>query len=296
MSDTNAAGEKYRYERHTWPEIDEAVADGKLLLVPTACVEDHGPHLPLDVDIELAGGVCRETAKTRDDTLVYPVVRNGYDPHHTNFPGVVSLHYDTFVSQLIDIGVSLAHHGFRKLLFVNGHGSNHHLVESASRQLVVQYPGVQAAMLSWWQIEEVHEALREVGEGGPQGSAHAGELETSVYMYLHPDAVDVEKAPRDVSYPESRHFNQFSEAFTGEKRPGASTPVTMMEWWSTISETGVMGDATVASEEKGERFLEAAVEGLDSVLEDFAEYPIREPEDHHEPPRAPGEFDPFRPR
>jgi hypothetical protein len=70
----------------------------------------------------------------------------------------------------------------------------------------------------------------------------------------------------------------------------------MMPWWSTFSETGVMGDASAATAEKGEILFEAAVEGLDAVLDGFADYPIREIDDHHSRDVSDDEYDPFRPR
>lgn len=287
---------KYRYEKHSWPEIGEAVEEEKMVVIPTACVEDHGRHMPIDMDIEAVKAISRRTAADRDDTLVYPVVQNGYDPHHMHFPGTTSIHWETFVNHLIDIGTSLTHHGFEKILFLNGHGSNHQLVNQASRKIIIQNSDVQAAMLSWWQIEEVHEMIQEMGEGGPEGSAHAGEIETSLYRHLHPDLVDMDEAVQENGYPESDHFYQFSEQFTGEPKPGSSTPVMMMEWWSTFSESGVLGDATVATEEKGEAILDAATEGLHSILDEFAEFPIRDTVDHHPEQKTERDFDRFRPR
>ena len=286
----------HRYERNTWEEIKEAVDEDRLVVVPTACVEDHGRQTPLDVDIEIVKAISRRTAADREDTLVYPVVRNGYDPHHMNFPGTTTLQWETFVNQLIDIGVSLTHHGFEKILFLNGHGSNHHLVELASRQIMIQRPNAQAGMLSWWQMDEVHDVVKAISEGGPEGSAHAGEVETSVYLSLHPDGVYMDKAAKENGYPESKHFHQYSEEFTDEPKPGSSTPVTMMEWWSAFSESGVCGDATVATEEKGDAILDAATDGLHSILDDFAELPFSERVDHHSREVTARDFDPFRPR
>ncbi|WP_458187954.1 creatininase family protein [Haladaptatus sp. NG-WS-4] len=283
-----------RYDRLTWPEIDEAAEAGKTVLVPVGATEDHGPHLPLDVDRRIVEGICEPTVEDRDDTLLFPTIDHGYLPHHMDFPGGVTIGWKTFVDHCIDVCVSLAHHGFEKILFVNGHGSNHHLLELVTRQVILQYPDVHCAMLSWWQIEEVREVAREIREAGPQGSAHAGEMETSIYMYLYPDRVDLTEAVSDVGYPESTHFNSLDLA--GEPRPEDSTPVTMMEWWSQISETGVMGDATAATAEKGEQFLAAAVAGLHSVLDEFADHPIRPVDDHHSRDVTPDEYDPFRPR
>lgn len=79
---TSRAATEYRYEKLTWPEINEAVQMGKVCIVPCGSVEQHGAHLPLDVDI-----VC---------------------PH---FPGTINTHYTTFIEQVLDIAKSLAYHG-----------------------------------------------------------------------------------------------------------------------------------------------------------------------------------------
>lgn len=283
-----------RYDELTSPEIDEAAEDGATIVVPVGATEDHGPHLPLDVDRRIVEAVCEPAVAARDDALLFPTIDHGYLPHHMDFPGGITIDWRTFVDYVIDVCVSLAHHGFERILLVNGHGSNHHLLELASRQVMLQYPDIHCAMLSWWEINEVRETASAVREAGPQGSAHAGEMETSIYMHLYPERVDTDAAPRDVDYPESRHFNNLDLA--GQTRPEDSTPVTMLGWWSTISETGVLGDATVATPETGELLLEAAVEGLSSVLEEFATYPIRPIDDHHARTVTDREYDAFRPR
>lgn len=293
MTDDTANAD-YRYDELSWPEINDAIEDEAMVLVPVGATEDHGHHLPVDVDREIVETICDRTAAMREDALLFPTIDHGYLPHHMDFPGGITIGWETYVNYMIDICVSLAHHGFRKILLVNGHGSNHHLLQLVVRQVILQYPEVHCAMLSWWELEEVREAAREHREAGPHGTSHAGELETSVYMHLHPERVDVEAAPRDVSYPESKHFNAYDLA--GERDPEWSTSVTMMEWWSTLSETGTRGDASVATVEKGEAFLEAAVAGLHSVLDEFATYPFREIDDHHVRDVEDHEYGPFRPR
>ncbi|WP_256289978.1 creatininase family protein [Halobellus inordinatus] len=286
--------DEYRYDKLTWPEVNEAVEDEKMVLVPVGATEDHGHHLPLDVDRELVSAICERTARDRDDTLLFPTVDHGYLPHHMDYPGGITIDWETFVKHTIDICVSLAHHGFEKILLINGHGSNDHLLQQVARQVILQYPDVHCGNLSWWQLEEVREAARTHRDAGPQGSAHAGEMETSMYLALHPDDVRTDELADDVSYPESKHFNNLDLA--GETREEESTPVAMMEWWSTVSETGTMGDATEASAEKGEAFLDAAVEGLHSVLDEYRDHPIREIDDHHARTVEDHEYDPFRPK
>jgi creatinine amidohydrolase len=286
--------DEYRYRKLSWPEIDAAVEEEMMVVIPVGSTEDHGHHLPLDVDQVLPETICETALCDRDDALLFQTIPHGYLPHHMDYPGGITIGWETFVNYLIDVGVSLCHHGFERLLFVNGHGSNHHLVEQATRQICLQYPGARAAMLSWWEIAELREAAAELRDEGPAGSAHAGELETSLYLHVAGEYVDMEAATRDLTHPESAYFH--TEDLAGERAPGQSTAATMMPWWSTVSETGVRGDATVATAEKGEQFVEAAAEGLNELLDAFREYPLREIDDKHGRKVADAAYDPFRPR
>jgi creatinine amidohydrolase len=291
---TESDADEYRYDKLSWPEINDAIEDEKMVLVPVGATEDHGHHLPLDVDRVLAETICDRTARDRDDTLLFPTVDHGYLPHHMDFPGGITIGWETFVKYMIDVCVSLAHHGFGKILLVNGHGSNHHLLQLVVRQVVLQYPNVHCAMLSWWELEEVREAAAALRDAGPHGTSHAGEMETSMYLALHPEEVDMDEAVEDINYPQSKHFNAYDLA--GERDPEWSTSVTMMEWWSTLSETSARGDPSVASAEKGEVFLDSAVEGLNSVLDEYADYPHRPIDDHHVRDVEDHEYGPFRPK
>lgn len=284
----------HRYEKLTWEEIDTAAESDTLLLVPVGSTEDHGPHLPLDVDQRLPSSVCEAVAERREDTLVLSTLTQGYLPHHMDMPGGITIRWETFVNYVIDVGVSLAHHGFDRILFVNGHGSNQHLLEQATRQVNLQYPEARCAVLSWWELEEVKETLREKRKAGPTGVGHAGEMETAMYLHLAPEEVKMDQAVRDVNAPDNRYFHNVD--FAGENRPEDSTAVTMMPWWTTFSETGVMGDATAATAELGEALFTAAVDGLDAVLDGFAAYPLRPIDDKHGRDVADEEYGPFRPR
>jgi len=162
-----------RYDELTSPEIDEAAEDGATIVVPVGATEDHGPHLPLDVDRRIVEAVCEPAVAARDDALLFPTIDHGYLPHHMDFPGGITIDWRTFVDYVIDVCVSLAHHGFERILLVNGHGSNHHLLELASRQVMLQYPDIHCAMLSWWEIDEVRD--RERGSRGrPAGVGPRG--------------------------------------------------------------------------------------------------------------------------
>ena len=94
------------------PEIREVVKEDRVVLLPTGSIEQHGHHLPLDTDSALCYEVCRRTAeRIPDDVLLMPPVYYGYDPHHMDFPGNMSIEGVTFLHYVRDILVGLAHHG-----------------------------------------------------------------------------------------------------------------------------------------------------------------------------------------
>src|SRR5580765_2993553 len=117
------------YERLTWPEVRRAAGEDRVALIPVATLEDHGPHLPIDTDLRITNEICRRAAEQRpDDIVLLPAIPHGYDPHHMDFPGAITIGWDTFTKYCTDVGVSLARHGFHRMLFLNGHGSNQNLV------------------------------------------------------------------------------------------------------------------------------------------------------------------------
>src|SRR5204863_9774665 len=117
---TRAATE-YRYEKLTWPEINDAVALRKVCVVPCGSVEQHGPHLPLDVDIVCPQGVAYGCGRQiPDKMLVLPPYWYGYCGHVMDFTGTMNGHYEHFIQSVLDICKGLAYHGFKKIILLNG--------------------------------------------------------------------------------------------------------------------------------------------------------------------------------
>src|SRR5919199_858438 len=173
------------YGRLTWPEVRRAAAEDRVCLIPVATLEDHGPHLPIDTDLRLTEEICRRATETAPDEIVLlPGIPHGYSPHHMDFPGPITIGWDTFTRYLVDVGSSLARHGFRRLLFLNGHGSNQNLVEMADRLVAVDHPNVLAAAAFHTSGAEAARVIAQVRESERGGIAHACELETSMYLAI----------------------------------------------------------------------------------------------------------------
>jgi creatinine amidohydrolase len=260
----------YEYEKLTWPEIREAAGQGRVIVLPVGSTEQHGPHLPLDVDNFLCRSVCEGAAALApDDLLLMPQLSYGFNWHHIDFPGTIGIAWDSYVRFILDILKSVAHHGFKKALIVNGHGSNRIFVEVAARQATMDNPMVCAGLNYFDLAKHVVHDVRESPKGWV---AHADEIETSLYLHLRPDGVK-----RDLAKAENNMLP--SDFWWQDLEEGSS--LGMMEWWSTFSTTGVLGDPTKASAEKGKVIYEALVERLAALIREFKVRPIRPREDHH---------------
>lgn len=269
---------KYRYAEMNWPECNEAVKQGRVAVLPVATYEDHGYHLPIDVDVVLATEICeRAVARMPAEAVLIPAVTHGYSPHHMDFPGTITIRWDTFINYVKDVCLSLAHHGFTRILIVNGHGSNAAPLEMASRLTVVETEGhVLCASVNHWGVRKVREEGKKIRTSDYGGTSHAGEYETSLYLALRPELVEMEKAVDErTPLPPS-----FQNDLLAGKRPDASVAY-LMPHWSTMSTSGVRGDATKATREKGEQFLEAAVEGLVELVREFKAMTLPPRQDHH---------------
>jgi creatinine amidohydrolase len=261
------------YERLSWPEVREAAEEDVVCLIPVATLEDHGPHLPIDTDLRITTEICRRAAEAApDEILLLPPIPHGYSPHHMDFPGPITIAWDTFVRYCRDVGTSLARHGFTRMLYLNGHGSNQNLVETAARLVMIEHPGVLAAAAFHTSSEESARLIAEIRDSDYGGMAHACELETSMYLAIDPDAVEMDKAVDERGYP----------AGDNARLDWADGPLKLMPWWSSFSRTGVQGDATKGTAEKGETLLEAAVVECVTYVRELLAKPLperREPQE-----------------
>jgi creatinine amidohydrolase len=267
------------YGEHTWLELRElARRDDVVVVIPTATLEDHGYHLPIDTDVRLVeavaeGGVRRFNEAGEARAMLFPTQVHGYTPHHMDFPGTVSLRWDVFVESLLDQGRSLCRHGFDRILLVNGHGSNAPLVDMAARLINLEHRGaVCMASTLYLSSPESEAVLTEHRASGFGGMSHACELETSLYLAVRPDLVQMDKAVREVPEWNENVANDW---------PGGG-PLSYWPHWSAFTESGVMGDATVASEQSGAAFLDQAHREVARFIDEVVRRPHAAGRDHHD--------------
>ncbi len=261
----------YLYQHYTWPEMAEAVKRQPIVVVPIGSVEDHGPHLPLDVDNFLIWNICEEAARRAGgDILLLPLIPFGFETHHMDFPGTIDIRMEHLLHFVLDVTKSVAHHGFERIMIADGHGSNMPILELVARRTVLESNALCTTFI-WPSLAP--EEIRQVRESGRGGMAHACELETSVYLHLDAERVQMDKAKKDMNLPESEFV--WLDLMEGSRS-------LVMDHWSRFSKSGVLGDPTVATAEKGKVVFEAVVNNFVKFAREFRTRPRGERTDWHQ--------------
>jgi creatinine amidohydrolase len=260
----------YLYQHYTWPELGEVSKKQPVVILPVGSVEDHGQHLPLDTDNFLIWSVCEAAAqRVPEEILLMPLVSYGFETHHMDFPGTIDIKVEHMLHFVLDITKSVAHHGFTRILIADGHGSNMPILDLAARQTILETNSLCATFI-WPSLAAKEIAKVRQSERG--GMAHACELETSVYLYLDEQRVQMNKAKKEIGMPAS----EFIWMDLMER-----SPVLLMDQWSRFSKSAVSGDPTLATAEKGKVVFEAVVNALVRLVREFKERPRGDPTDFH---------------
>lgn len=261
----------YLYQTYTWSELKDLVQKQPVVILPIGSVEDHGLHLPLDVDNFLIWEICEAAArKAEGEILLLPIVPYGFEEHHMDFPGTINVGMEHLLHFVVDITRSVAHHGFQHILIADGHGSNMPVLELAARRTMLETNACCGVFIWPSLAADVINSLRQSER--PGGMSHACELETSVYLHLAPDRVQMDKARREVGLPASRFI--WLDLMQG-------SPVRYMDYWSSFSQTGVNGDPSLATSEKGERIFNEVVDRLIALAREFRSRSRGKRVDHH---------------
>lgn len=281
---TSHAFTEYRYEKLTWPEINEAIEAQQVCIVPCGAVEQHGEHLPLDVDLVCPGGIARGVGQRMpDQVLVLPTIAYGYTGHVMDFPGTINTHYETFIRQVLDVTRSLAYHGFKKVILLNGHGSNMPNLDLAARRTNLE-TDAECLLIAWWHLLTIDKDFMATIRDStfPGGWSHACELETSLYLYLSEDDVRKDKVTDHIN---DHHHDGNPYIWVDLLSRG---PAALTSWTSTYTPNGVIGEPSHATKEKGERAYNEAVGHLGKLVDFFRKRP-RDVRQRHQatPPSMP---------
>jgi creatinine amidohydrolase len=262
---------KHLFREMTWPEVNECVKQKRVALIPVGAIEQHGHHLPVDVDNTFVSHICNETARRAADIAVaLPEIHYGYNAHNMDFPGTIDIKMENFIAYCCDVGSSLAQQGFRRIIYVNGHGSNGPLCDLIARRLTVTTPAMVASS-NHWQI--AWDIISSLLEGGPYAADHACEWETSEYLALRPELVQRDKIIDEI--PADRGGPRWLYPSLQDVRP-----VFFMNWWSKMNTSGVAGTPSKATAEKGKIMLETTIERLIGICREFRMLPDGERVDH----------------
>jgi creatinine amidohydrolase len=243
----------------------EFAARPRIAVLPVAAVEQHGPHLPVGVDSYIAEAyLARVRALLPQDTpaVILPVQAVGASDEHKAFPGTLTLSPETALRAFIEIGESVARAGIKKLVIINSHGGNLTIIDLAARQLRVRH-GMLAVHCSWGRF------------GYPDGlftaaecthGIHGGDIETSIMLAAYPQLVRREKMAdfRPATYAMERDYTWLRADF----------PAGFGWMTQDLHASGAVGDAALATAEKGEAALDHGAKAFVELLRDVERFEL----------------------
>ena len=244
------------------PEVADALTPSSVLLQPVGAIEQHGPHLPLSTDLLIADALAEAVVEARGDELdlwVLPPLAYTKSNEHAWAPGTIWLSAQTMLSVLDDLGRCVATLPTKRLAFLNGHGGNTALLAVANRELRVTH-GLMTFLLHPSQPRDSGGAAED-GDDELGMGVHAGRDETSVVLHLRPELVDMALAERSV--PEAM-ASRARVKFGGDVAFG----------WSSddLAASGVVGDPTLASAERGAKLWAGMVQSAGDALAEVAAF------------------------
>jgi creatinine amidohydrolase len=250
-------GREVRFEKLRRDELEAYAGRSTIVLIPVGAIEQHGPHLPVEMDTRAATTFAVDAARSLDDVLVAPAVPWGLSNAHIGLGATITLRPSTMLDLALDITDSLIRSGFKRLVWVNGHHGNRGILSTIVYE-TKRLHGLSAGAVTYYELAlEAFNAARRSELGG---AGHACEFETSLLLHLDPDAVG---AYESISFPlvpltsyDVRDISSMGPAMVGytfdERFPD-----------------GVMGDPSKALPETGKVIYDAALPALVEFLEQF---------------------------
>ncbi len=244
----------------SWPEAERRYTETPIVIIPFgAGAKEHGPHMPMNADRVVMDHLVDAAIESRD-VIVAPPILHGWFPAFRDFPGTEIADPKVFQDYVFHVGMSLARQGAQRIVFLNtGIAKATGLpISIAAREIRVQ-TGVPTLVVSWGDLETAEiDALQEQQMGG-----HGDEIETSINLYLQPHLVNMELAVQDYGDRPAKNY--------GGYQPGvlARDPDDPL-----YSASGIFGDATLATPDKGKAALDVLTREWLKALDGFAAVPL----------------------
>lgn len=243
----------YHWESLTWKELEERLKIVDTAILPCGAIEQHGPHLPVDIDYFDAVYLANKVVEACSDPkpFVLPPIPYGVSYHHEEFKGTLSVTNDALSRFVYDIGMGLAKNGIKKLIILNGHGDNAPTLSYAAQMInrdAEIFVCVDTGETSDIDLNDLIETPNDI---------HAGEIETSTTLAIRPEVVQMDKAVNETLNFGSKYLDYTSDRGVA--------------WYvrtKRISASGVMGDPTKATEQKGKKMWEIMVAHLVKFVEE----------------------------
>lgn len=248
----------FLWETLSWPALAERLKLVDTAILPCGAIEQHGPHLPLDIDYFDAAYLARKVAEACSDPkpFVLPPIPYGVSYHHSDFKGTICVTNSSLSALVYDIGMSLASNGIKKLVILNGHGDNAPTLNYAAQMINRDariFVCVDTGETSDVDIYKLAVTPNDI---------HAGEIETSTALAVRPNLVDMDKAEDHTLDLD----NEFLD-FTSERG------VSWFVHTKKLSTSGVMGDATQATAEKGHKMWQVMISKMTEFVETIKNTP-----------------------
>lgn len=230
-----------------------------IIVLPVAAIEQHGPHLPVSTDTTIMQGMLETVIALLPDDLdirILPIQAVGKSNEHVHAPGTLTLPAPALIEAWTEIGASVARAGVRKLVVVNSHGGNEEIMGIVTRELRVRF-AMLAVKTSWQRFGRPDGMYPELED---RHGIHGGDVETSLMLHFRPDLVDMGKAENFASSV-ARAEQQFDLL--------RHTGTHAFAWIaSDLNPHGVVGNAAIATAEKGRLTAEYQAKGFVTLLRD----------------------------
>ena len=232
----------------TWPEAEVAIKEAKAVIVPLGAVEEHGYHLTLETD-NIIGRYVAERLARETGCVAMPLVPYGQVWSAKDFPGSCPIKDRNFVNYIKDICINLEEKGARNIILFSSHWGNKSSTRTVARELYDEKGYKNIYYLSYFNMAKTAEGIMETPLWNNDDSGfHSAEIETSIALYVAPESVDMSKAVNEYPVP----------PFDVDIRPVS---------WIDYAKSGVFGDASASTAEKGRLFLDRWLGNLKELID-----------------------------